>query len=143
MRILRKYCNFSTLFSELTVNSDSFSCSKLPSVNTKFFDIQLSKHCYLDVKLETKQLLCFQIKHARIQMGSIKITTGLTQDSGHSKLVQLVFVSHMQYMTKNIVAFLLPISILMDFPIQINTLWLRLCITYFKGTQVGFSILCC
>ena len=30
----------------------------------------------------------------------IKITLRLTQDSGHGKLVQLVFVSHMLYMTK-------------------------------------------
>ena len=34
------------------------------------------------------------------QNRQIKITLGLTHDSGHGKLVQLVFVSHMQYMTK-------------------------------------------
>ena len=30
----------------------------------------------------------------------LKQPRGLTQESGHCKLVQLVFVSHMQYMTQ-------------------------------------------
>ena len=34
------------------------------------------------------------------QNRQIKVTTRLTHDSVHDKLVQLVFVSHMQYMTK-------------------------------------------
>ena len=34
------------------------------------------------------------------KIDNLKQPRGLTQDSGHGKLVQLVFVSHMQYMTQ-------------------------------------------
>ena len=34
------------------------------------------------------------------KINTLKEPRGLTQDSGHGKLVQLVFVSHMQYMIK-------------------------------------------